>query len=201
MDPITSFTSTVVALPADNVDTDQIIPARFLTTTGKGGLGAALFADWRYAADGAPRPDFVLNRADVRGARVLVAGHNFGCGSSREHAAWALRDYGFRAVVSSYFADIFRGNALGNGILPIAVDAATQRELVATFQRDPSARYTVDLERETFTLADGRAVRFPIEPFAKHCLLHGVDALGFLLAALPAVEAYEARHLARVATR
>jgi 3-isopropylmalate/(R)-2-methylmalate dehydratase small subunit len=201
MDPITTFTATIVALPMENIDTDQIIPARYLKTTNKAGLGSNLFADWRYDAAGAPRFDFVLNRPDVQGAGVLVAGNNFGCGSSREHAPWALQGAGFRAVVSTYFADIFRNNALKNGLLPIVVDAETQAELVRRFDENPATEVTVDLASQTLTVPGGRAVQFPIDPFAKHCLLHGVDQLGFLLAEAPAIAAYEAAHPARVATR
>ena len=200
MEPITTFTSTVAAIPIDNVDTDQIIPARYLKVTDKAGLGEALFADWRYAEDGAPRPDFVLNRPEARAAQVLVAGDNFGCGSSREHAPWALLGYGFRAVVSTYFADIFRNNALKNGLLPVVVDAQTYRKLLALAD-DPGAAVTVDLASQTVTLPDGTAAGFPVDPFAKHCLLHGTDQLGFLLAEAPAVERYEAEHPGRVDTR
>jgi 3-isopropylmalate/(R)-2-methylmalate dehydratase small subunit len=200
MEPITTFTATVVALPNENIDTDQIIPARFLKTTDKAGLGDSLFADWRYDADGSPRPDFVLNRPDVRGAEVLVAGNNFGCGSSREHAPWALQGAGFRAVISTYFADIFRNNALKNGLLPIVVDQDTLADLITRFAADPTTSVTVDLETQTLTLPDGRQVTFPIDPFAKHCLLHGVDQLGFLLAEAPSIAAYEAAHPGRVLT-
>jgi 3-isopropylmalate/(R)-2-methylmalate dehydratase small subunit len=199
MEPIRTFTSRLVALPVDNVDTDQIIPARFLKVTDKAGLGDALFADWRYGPGGAPNPDFVLNRPEARGARVLVAGDNFGCGSSREHAPWALLGYGFRAVVSTFFADIFRNNALKNGLLPIAVDPAAHRRLLA-LAGEPGAKVTVDLAAQTVTLPDGEAVAFPIDPFAKHCLLNGLDQLGFLLAEEEAIARYEAEHPARVRT-
>lgn len=199
MDPITRFTSTLVTLPAENVDTDQIIPARFLKITDKAGLGESLFADWRYDAEGRPDPDFVLNRPEARGAAVLVAGHNFGCGSSREHAPWALRGYGFRAVVSTYFADIFRNNALKNGLLPIVVDAAVHQRLLH-LAGEPGAEVTVDLESQTLTLPDGTGAHFPIEPFAKHCLLHGLDELGFLLAEETRIAEYESTHPARVCT-
>src|SRR5690242_742508 len=200
MNPITSFSSTAVVLPNENVDTDQIIPARFLKTTARTGLGAHLFADWRYAADGSPRGDFVLNRPESRGAQILVAGHNFGCGSSREHAPWALVDFGFRAIVSTRFADIFRNNALGNGLLPIIVDADVHRAIVQQLESTPSAALTVSLADQTLTLPDGAHVTFPIDPFAKHCLLHGVDPLGFLLSHGSDVDAYEASHAARVRT-
>src|SRR5690348_1392387 len=200
MHSITTFTATAVDLPNENVDTDQIIPARFLKTTQRTGLGVHLFADWRYDADGAPRADFVLNRTESRSAQILVAGHNFGCGSSREHAPWALVDFGFRAIVSTRFADIFRNNALGNGLLPIIVDADVHRDLVQQLERTPSATLTVDLAAQTLTLPDGRAVSFPIDPFAKHCLLHGVDQLGFLLGEEPAIAAYEAGRAGGVTT-
>jgi 3-isopropylmalate/(R)-2-methylmalate dehydratase small subunit len=199
MEPIRTFSARLVALPVENVDTDQIIPARFLKVTDKAGLGEALFADWRYDPDGAPVPEFVLNRPEARGARILVAGDNFGCGSSREHAPWALAGYGFQAVVSTFFADIFRNNSLKNGLLPIAVDPDAHRRLMA-LAADPSAEITVDLSSQTVTLPDGEAVPFPIEPFAKHCLLNGVDQLGFLLAEEDAIARYEAGHPARVRT-
>ena len=189
-----SFTSTYVVLPNENVDTDQIIPARYLKTTDKQGLGSALFADWRQ------HPAFVLNRPDVAGASVLVAGHNFGCGSSREHAPWALLGHGFRAVISTHFADIFKGNALKNGLLPIAIDDAALRRLMAAFEASPAATVTIDLHAKRVTLPDGTAAEFPIDAFAKHCLLHGVDQLGFLLAESPAIDDYETTHPGRVVT-
>jgi 3-isopropylmalate/(R)-2-methylmalate dehydratase small subunit len=199
MEAITSFTSTLVVLPAENVDTDQIIPARFLKVTDKAGLGESLFADWRYDAGGRPDPDFVLNRPEARGAEVLVAGNNFGCGSSREHAPWALKGYGFRAVVSTYFADIFRNNALKNGLLPIVVDGDVHARLLE-LAREPGARVTVELESQTLTLPDGTRAHFPIEPFAKHCLVHGLDELGFLLAEEGRIAEYESTHPPRVRT-
>jgi len=200
MEPIKTFTAKIVALPVENVDTDQIIPARFLRTTNKNGLGDGLFSDWRYNADGSPKPDFVLNRPDIQGAQVLVAGNNFGCGSSREHAPWALQGYGFKAVISTYFADIFKNNSLKNGLLPIVVDNETYHQLVSLFEEDPTATVTVDLSSQMLTLPGGQRVSFPIDPFAKHCLLNGVDQLGFLLAEDPAIAAYEERHPARVQT-
>jgi 3-isopropylmalate/(R)-2-methylmalate dehydratase small subunit len=200
MEPIKTFTSTIVALPIQDIDTDQIIPARYLKTTNKAGLGDGLFSDWRYNADGSPKPDFVLNRPDIAGAQVLIAGHNFGCGSSREHAPWALQGYGFKAVISTYFADIFKGNALKNGLLPIVVDNETYYQLVSMFDEDPTTAVTVDLASQTLILPDGQKVSFPIDPFAKHCLLNGVDQLGFLQAEEPAIEAFEAAHAARVHT-
>jgi 3-isopropylmalate/(R)-2-methylmalate dehydratase small subunit len=184
---VTRFTSNAVVLPVDNVDTDQIIPARFLKGTSRSGLGQSLFADWRYDAQGAPRPDFVLNRPEAQGAAVLVAGDNFGCGSSREHAPWALVDQGFRAVISTSIADIFRNNALKNGLLPIEVSPEFHRKALAA----PGAPVTVDLEGKTVTLADGSRESFEVEPFARYCLLNGVDELAFLLGQDGAIEAWE----------
>ena len=201
MDAFTTLTSTCVVLPIDNVDTDQIIPARFLKTTERRGLGTHLFADWRYGENGQPRADFVLNRPEARGADILVAGRNFGCGSSREHAPWALMDFGFRAVVSTEFADIFRNNALKIGLLPVTLTPATHERLVALVTRAPGSRLTLDLSAQTATLPTGLAERFPIDPFARHCLLNGVDQLGFLLQAEPAISQYERSHRSRVCTR
>jgi 3-isopropylmalate/(R)-2-methylmalate dehydratase small subunit len=194
VEPIKTFTAKIVALPIQDIDTDQIIPARFLKTTNKAGLGEGLFADWRYNADGSPKPDFVLNREDVRGAQVLVAGNNFGCGSSREHAPWALQGYGIKAVISTYFADIFKNNALKNGLLPIQVDSETYYQLVSLFEEDPQTEVTVDLASQTVTLPGGQRVSFPIDGFAKHCLLNGVDQLGFLLQHDETIAAHEAAH-------
>ena len=177
MKPIRVVESTTVVLPNANVDTDQIIPARFLTVTTRDGLGQRLFADWRYDKEGNPRPDFVLNQKDTRGAEVLVAGDNFGCGSSREHAPWALLDYGFRAVVSTRFADIFRSNALKNGLLTVVVDEETHRALLA----EPGIEVAIDLEAQTLKLPSGKEVTFPIDAFARFCLLNGKDELDFLL--------------------
>ena len=190
MEPIRIIRSRTVVLPSTNIDTDQIMPARFLTTTTKEGLGEHLFADWRYDGDGAPIADFVLNRPEAAGCRILVAGRNIGCGSSREHAPWGLYDYGFRAVVSCEIADIFRSNSLKNGLLPIVVDEATHGWLLA----HPGIELTVDLEARSLTLPDGRAVQFPIEAFARYCLLNGVDETGYLLSQEPAIRAYEASH-------
>jgi 3-isopropylmalate/(R)-2-methylmalate dehydratase small subunit len=189
MAPFTTFTSRTVVLPGANIDTDQIIPARFLTTTTRTGLGAHLFADWRYDERGAARPDFVLNRPESAGCRILVAGRNFGCGSSREHAPWALLDHGFRAVVSTEIADIFRNNSLKNGLLPVIVDDATSSWLLA----NPGVELTLDLGAGALTLPNGVKVAFPIEAFARHCLLKGVDELGYLLARSREIEAYERR--------
>ncbi|HUG73777.1 MAG TPA: 3-isopropylmalate dehydratase small subunit [Steroidobacteraceae bacterium] len=189
MEGITSVTSRTVVLPASDVDTDQIIPARFLRTTSKEGLGQQLFADWRYLPDGTPKPDFPLNRPEAAGARILVAGDNFGCGSSREHAPWALTDFGILAVVSTSFADIFRSNALKNGLVPVVVDAMTLEWLNA----NPGAEVTVDLTSSTLRLPNGRGIAFPIEPFARFCLMQGVDQLGYLLKQDAAISAYEQR--------
>ena len=189
MEPFTTLTSRTVVLPTANIDTDQIIPARFLTTTTRSGLGARLFADWRYDERGAPRAQFVLNQPAAAGARILVAGRNFGCGSSREHAAWALADYGFRAVISTEFADIFANNALKNGLLPVIVEEPTAQWLLL----HPGATVTIDLARSTLALPDGSTAGFPLEPFARHRLLEGIDELGFLLARAREIDAFERR--------
>jgi 3-isopropylmalate/(R)-2-methylmalate dehydratase small subunit len=189
LEPITVIRSVTVVLPASNIDTDQIIPARYLTTTSRGELGSALFADWRYDASGNERPDFVLNQPRSRGSRILVAGRNFGCGSSREHAPWALHDWGFRAVISTEIADIFRGNSLKNGLLPVVVGEDTHRWLLA----HPGVEIEIDLGRACIRLPDGALVPFPIETFARHCLMNGVDELGYLLAQDDAIARYERR--------
>jgi 3-isopropylmalate/(R)-2-methylmalate dehydratase small subunit len=189
MDPIRVIRSRTVVMPSTNIDTDQIIPARFLTTTTREGLGSALFADLRNGPDGQPRPDFVLNRPESRGCTILVAGRNIGCGSSREHAPWALLDYGFSAVVSTEIADIFRNNSLKNGLLPVVVDEATHAWLLAS----PGAEVEIDLTSCSLKLPDGRTVQFPVEAFARYCLLNGVDELGYLLSQSDAIAAYEAR--------
>jgi len=188
-----TLTSRVVVVPQNDIDTDQIIPARFLKTTDKAGLGASLFADWRYAADGTPVPGFPVNAPRAVGAQVLLAGDNFGCGSSREHAPWALTGFGFRAVVSTSFADIFRNNALKNGLLPVAVDAAAHASLLTQLARQPEAEVTVDLATQTIRLPDGSVVTFPIDPFSRTCLLEGVDELGYILRFEPRVEEHERR--------
>jgi 3-isopropylmalate/(R)-2-methylmalate dehydratase small subunit len=182
MEPFKTLESRTVVLALDNVDTDQIIPARFLTVTTRSGMGKNLFADWRL------NPDFVLNQPASAGASILVAGENFGCGSSREHAPWALVDYGFRAVVSTSIADIFKNNAVKNGLLPIEVDVKTHRELVGS----PGASVVIDLEKKTLSLPDGRAVSFPLDRFAHHCLLDGIDQLDFLMQREDAIRAFEA---------
>jgi 3-isopropylmalate/(R)-2-methylmalate dehydratase small subunit len=188
MQPIKHIKSTTVVIASRDIDTDQIIPARFLTTTTKEGLGKHLFADWRYHGDGSPKPEFVLNRPEARSAEILVAGRNFGCGSSREHAPWALLDYGFRAVISTEIADIFRGNSLMNGFLPIVVDEQTSQWLLD----HPGAELDIDLESLELSLPTGALVSFPIEPFARHCLLNGLDELGYLRSKLGDIERYEA---------
>jgi 3-isopropylmalate/(R)-2-methylmalate dehydratase small subunit len=200
MEPIRTFSGRMVPLPINDTDTDQIIPARYLKVTDKNGLGAACFSDWRYHDDGTPKADFPLNQPQYQGAAVLVGGHNFGCGSSREHAPWALLGAGFRAVISTYFADIFRNNALKNGLIPVVVDEDTHRQLISLAAEDPQASVTVDLESQTVTLPDGRAVTFPIDGFSKHCLLNGVDQLGYLLSLDEAAAAYERTHPQRVVT-
>jgi 3-isopropylmalate/(R)-2-methylmalate dehydratase small subunit len=188
MDPIRIVRSRTVAIPIDNIDTDQIIPARFLKVTDRQGLGRWLFSNWRYGPDGVPRPDFVLNRPEAAGARILVAGDNFGCGSSREHAPWALLDFGFRAIVSTGIASIFRSNALKNGLLPIVVPPDLHRRLLGG-----TGEVTIDLETRTLTLPDGASTSFPIDPFARYCLLNGIDELSFLLREEAAIAAYEER--------
>jgi 3-isopropylmalate/(R)-2-methylmalate dehydratase small subunit len=188
------ITSKTVVLRVDNVDTDQIIPARFLKTISKAGLGDQLFYDWRYDASGAPKPDFILNTDAAKGVQVLVAGDNFGCGSSREHAPWALTQFGFKAVISTSFADIFKGNSLKNGLLPIVVPAAIHATLL-----EPQV-VKIDLASQTLTLADGTAVEFPIDAFSKHCLLEGVDELGYILNQDAAISAYEAQRVGSINT-
>ena len=187
MEPIKLLRARTVVLPYTNIDTDQIIPARFLRTTGRAGLGEQLFHDWRYAADGTPRAEFPLNLPAAGGCAILVAGRNFGCGSSREHAPWALLDYGFRAVISTEIADIFTSNALKNGLLPIVVDQASADWLLA----NPGVELQIDLEHNRVALPNGRAARFEIERFARHCLLNGVDELGYLRSQEAAITLYE----------
>lgn len=200
MDKITRFSATAVALPVENVDTDQIIPARYLKVTDKAGLGDGLFADWRRDDNGNPNPDFVLNRPAAEGAEILIAGNNFGCGSSREHAPWALQGYGFKAVISTYFADIFRNNALKNGLLPITVDSETYYQLVSMVEEDPTTQITVDLEQQQVILPEGQAIPFPIDGFARYCLLNGVDQLGFIQQQEAEIVDYEATHPQRIRT-
>jgi 3-isopropylmalate/(R)-2-methylmalate dehydratase small subunit len=188
---LTPFCSRVVPLPVQDIDTDQIIPARYLKATDKSGMGEALFADWRYLPDGSPRPDFILNSSQTQGAEILLAGANFGCGSSREHAAWALTSYGFRAVISTSFADIFCSNALKNGLLPISIEPESHSEILAYLVRRPQAELTIDLGNQKVSLPNGKSISFPIDPFSKHCLLKGVDELGYLLGFSNQITAYE----------
>ena len=189
MEPITEIRSRTAVLPLDDVDTDQIIPARFLRTTVREGLGENLFADWRYNSDGEKNASFVLNRPEAQGARILVAGRNFGCGSSREHAPWALLDYGFRAVISTEIADIFRNNSLKNGFLPVVVDA----EIHGWLLENPGVELTLDVESRSLSLPDGRVTEFPLESFSRYCLLNGVDQLGFLLNHAGDISRFESR--------
>jgi 3-isopropylmalate/(R)-2-methylmalate dehydratase small subunit len=189
--PFQPVVSTVILLPLDDIDTDQIIPARFLKGTARAGLGSALFADWRYDSQGEPRAEFVLNQPAARAAQVLLAGRNFGCGSSREHAPWALTDFGLRAIISTEFADIFRSNAVANSLLPIIVKPATHARLLAQVAADPKAIVAIDLETQGITLPDGTVETFPIDPFDRYCLLNGVDRLGFLLSLEPEIAQYE----------
>lgn len=190
------FSSRMVVLPVDNIDTDQIIPARFLKTISKEGLGDQLFYDWRYEADGSPKADFVLNKPESKQRQILLAGDNFGCGSSREHAPWALTQYGFRAVISTSFADIFKGNALKNGLLPIAVP----RDVHAWLFAHPESVVTVDLEARAIVLEDGRRIAFPVDEFSRYCLLEGVDELGYILQQEEAIRAYEAKRACELNT-
>jgi len=191
MASFTTLTSHAVLLPAENVDTDQIIPARFLKTLDKNGLGKQLFFDWRYLPDGSDNADFALNKPHAQGAQILIAGDNFGCGSSREHAPWALMGWGIRAVISTSFADIFKGNSLKNGLLPIQVDAATHQKLTTAIARVPSAQLSIDLASATLALPDGEQVKFPIDGFAQHCLLNGIDQLGYILSFEDKIRAFE----------
>jgi 3-isopropylmalate/(R)-2-methylmalate dehydratase small subunit len=192
MKPFEKFSSRLVPLPQENVDTDQIIPARFLKTTEKTGLGKSLFCDWRYDESGNPKPEFILNKPEVAGAEILLAGDNFGCGSSREHAPWALADYGFRALISTTFADIFRNNCLKNGILPIIIDKTTHSRLFRLIDQNPRTEVTIDLKSQSLILPGSQIVTFPIDPYSKKCLLEGLDDLGYLLSFSDRIAAYEA---------
>lgn len=187
----TTLTSHMVPLPADNVDTDQIIPARFLKVTDKSGLGDNLFFDWRYLKDGTPNPDFVLNRPESQGAQILLAGDNFGSGSSREHAPWALVGWGFRAIISTSFADIFKSNSLKNGLLPVEVSRDVHEALMEAVQLDPSTKVTIDLPTQSVTGLDSLQATFPVDEFSKHCLLEGIDQLGYLLSFSERISRYE----------
>ncbi len=198
MKPFTNFESRMAPLPINNVDTDQIIPARFLKTTSKIGLDKQLFNDWRYDAQGNPNADFVINRPETQGAQVLLAGDNFGCGSSREHAPWALTQFGFRAVISTSFADIFKQNSLKNSLLPIVVPADVQAELFAAVAADPGATVKIDLPNQTLTTPSGRAVEFPVDGFSKHCLVEGVDELGYILQQEDRIAAFEAKRVGSI---
>ena len=187
MNPVKQIASRTAVLPTKDLDSDQIIAARFLTTTSREGLGKSAFFDLRYAADGSENPEFPLNKPEAKGCRILVAGNNFGCGSSREHAPWALLDYGLEAVISTEIADIFRNNSLKNGLVPVVVDTDTHHWLLD----NPGAEIVIDVESATLTLPDGRRVEFPIDGFARYCLLEGIDQLGYLQKQLPAIEQFE----------
>ncbi|HEX9921543.1 MAG TPA: 3-isopropylmalate dehydratase small subunit [Anaerolineae bacterium] len=200
MEKFTKLKATMVAMPTGNIDTDQIIPARFLKVTDKNGLGENLFYDWRYHADGSPKEDFILNTEQGHKAQILVAGDNFGCGSSREHAPWAIMGFGLRAVISTGFADIFRNNSLKLGLLPIIVDEETHFQLMSLIEEEPDTQLSIDLENQTLTLPDGRQVTFPIDHFSKTCILNGVDQLGYLQSHASTIEAYETNHAAPVNT-
>ena len=193
MPQFTTLTSRVIALPTNDIDTDQIIPARFLKATDKNGMGENLFADWRYNSDGSPKADFVLNKPESKGAQILFAGDNFGCGSSREHAPWALTSYGFRAVISTSFADIFRNNALKNGLVPIIVSEEVHKMLFDLLEGVPNAEFTVDLESQTLFYLNG-SVQFSIDPFNKTCLLNGTDELGFIMSFENEIAEFESRN-------
>jgi 3-isopropylmalate/(R)-2-methylmalate dehydratase small subunit len=199
-EPFESFTSRVIPLPAENVDTDQIIPARYLKTTDRWGLSEALFADWRFTDDGEPKPEFVLNRREMQGRRILLTGDNFGAGSSREHAPWALTAWGIRAILSTSFADIFRSNSLKNGLLPIVVEAERHRQLFELLATNPDVELTVDLEAQVVHMPGDEDLPFDVDPFAKRMLLEGTDEIGYLLSREAAIAAYEATHPARIDT-
>ena len=194
MEPITTIISHAVPLLLDDIDTDQIIPARYLKTTSKDGLGEALFADWRYNLDGFPRSEFALNQPSASGARILIARNNFGCGSSREHAPWSLRDWGFEAVIALSFADIFRSNALKNGLLPVEVDVIFFDDLLSAISSDPIIQISVDLSEQLVSIEGGPRTKFPIDPFARECLLEGLDQLDYLLSLDEEISTYEVAH-------
>ncbi|HUQ95275.1 MAG TPA: 3-isopropylmalate dehydratase small subunit [Bryobacteraceae bacterium] len=192
----TPFSSHFVSMPVDNVDTDQIIPARFLKTISKEGLGDQLFNDWRYESDGSPKPDFILNKPESKGKQILLAGDNFGCGSSREHAPWALTQYGFRAVISTSFADIFKQNSLKNSLLPIVVP----RDVHTALFEHPDWPVAIDLASQTLGLPDGRKIEFPVDGFSKHCLLEGIDEMGYILQQEAGIAAFEAKRMDSINT-
>lgn len=194
MSTFNTFTSTAYPLPVENIDTDQIIPARFLKATDRAGFGENLFRDWRFQKDGNANPDFVLNQKQYTGS-ILVAGHNFGCGSSREHAAWALKDFGFNVIVSSFYADIFRGNALNNHVLPIQVTPSFLETLLQTIQNDPTIQLEVNLEAQTLSIGNDTKTSFEIDPYKKMCLLKGYDDIDFLVSNLDKIEAFEQQHI------
>ena len=194
MASFTKITSHAVVITSENIDTDQIIPARFLKVLDKDGLGKSLFCDWRYNADGTDKSDFPLNFPASQGAQILLAGDNFGCGSSREHAPWALVGWGFRVVISTSFADIFKGNSLKNGLLPVVVSRDTYGKLLAAQKADPKARITVDLTQKLLTLPDGSTTSFPVDSFAQHCLLNGIDQLGYILSFEDKIKGFETAH-------
>ncbi len=194
MAQFTTLSARQVALPINDIDTDQIIPAQFLKVTDKNGLGQVVFHSWRFLEDGSPNPDFVLNQPVAQGAQILLAGDNFGCGSSREHAPWALTGFGFRAVISTSFADIFRNNALKNGLLPVVVDAPTHQMLFDLAEEAPQATLNIDLPSQTLTLPGGETVSFPIDGFNKACLLNGTDEIGYVLGFEAQIKAFEARY-------
>ena len=200
MEPVTKITSRLVPLPNENVDTDIIVPARFLKVTDKAGMDRYLFRDWRFDEDGKPLPDFILNQPRAKGAKILLAGGNFGSGSSREHAPWALFAFGFRALLSTSFADIFRGNSLKNGLLPVVIPPDVHADLFRQVEKNPNLEVTVELASQTVTLPDGKTVSFPIDNFSKRCLLAGVDQLGYLLKQESHIRAYEQSHPPRVQT-
>jgi 3-isopropylmalate/(R)-2-methylmalate dehydratase small subunit len=200
MEPFTKLTSRVVPFPHNDIDTDIIVPARFLKVTDKAGMDQYLFRDWRFDKAGNPLPDFILNQPRAKGCQILLTGRNFGTGSSREHAPWALVAYGFRAVISTSFADIFRGNSLKNGLLPVEVPAVAHAELFRIINAGPNAELTIDLAAQTLTLPGGKSVSFPIDGFSKKCLLAGVDQLGYLMRQEPHIRAYEASHPSPIRT-
>jgi 3-isopropylmalate/(R)-2-methylmalate dehydratase small subunit len=200
MNPVRKISGRAVPLPITNIDTDQITPARFLKITHKEGLGKVLFYDWRFDADGAPKPDFPLNKPQYQGAEILVAGDNFGCGSSREMAPWAVLAFGIKAVVSTSIADIFRNNSLKNGLVPVVVDAESHKELMDLASSSPQSPVTVDVEKQTITWGNGRWAKFPIDAFAKRCLLQGVDQLGYILSKDADISTFESSHAQKVKT-